>query len=557
MPTSGAGPQNTPTAPWCRSVLAGLLAALPTLAQEELQPDRGILREIRIFADDVFSPEVAGTRPLAALVNALHWQTREDTIRRELWQRPGEVITATQAAEIERNLRALGLFAEVTATLVPTTRAGHVDLEVRTRDRLTLAFGAGASTLGGVTSYRLSAGESNLFGLGDRISTSFTENSENEFRGSVVYTDLHLLDTWHTSTMRATRTDNGDALALQIARPIKHLADPRGHQFAIAHEETASEYFRNGDSAAEVPLTEQQLEGGFTWVRGPAHDREFLDLFATLQRREYGRATGPLADGLRVPGNTDIARAGLRLQRQVITGFRKVTNLDTLDFVQDLRLGWSASIGGALQWRQEQFAGDAVQPLLTLSGNWTTEATDGVYLSLSARQELRWDDADIVGRDAQVGAFAMAALTEQTTLAGSMTFDAVRERQDLAVELTLGEDNGLRGYGARQLHGAARLRTNLELRQDTGLELATVRIGAVGFADLGWIGEIDALGSTQAAAGFGLRLGSRALFGSSVLRIDLAHPLVDVPGEDRKWQLSIAVGQVFTFGGYANQLGGR
>lgn len=541
----------------CRALLVGLLALRPLQAQTEPPVDRGILREIRVFAEDVFAPDVAGRKPLAALVNALHWQTREDTISRELWLLPGDLITTTETAEIERNLRALGLFAEVTATLLPTPRAGHVDLEIRTRDRLTLAFSAGASTLGGVTSYRLSAGESNLLGLGDRLSASFTENSEREFRGSVVYTDLHLLDTWHTSTIRATKTENGEAFSMLVARPIKHLADPLGYQFATNHEETAAEYFRNGDSAAKVPLTEQQLDGGFTWVRGPAHDREFLDIFGTLQRREFGVARGLLAENLRVPGDTDIVRAGLRVQRQYITGFRKVTNLDTLDFVQDLRLGWSASVGGALQWRQEQSAGEALQPILTLAANWTNEATAGVYLSLTARQELRWDGSEIVGRDTQVGVFAMTALTGQTTLASSISFDAVRERQDLPVELTLGDDNGLRGYGARQLHGSARVRTNLELRHDTGLELATVRIGVVGFADLGWIGEIEELGATQAGAGIGLRLGSRALFGSSVLRIDLAHPLVEVPGDERKWQASIAVGQVFTFGGYANQLGGR
>lgn len=557
MPRPGAGPHNPPSATLSGALLAVLFVTLPLQAQAGPAPDRGILREIRIFPDDVFTPEVAGRRPLAALVNALHWQTREDTIRRELWLGPGDLISTTETAEIERNLRALGLFAEVTASLQPTSQAGHVDLEIRTRDRLTLAFSAGASSLGGVTSYRVSAGESNLAGLGDRFSASFTENSESEFRGSIVYSDLHLLDTWHTSTIRATRTENGDTFSFQVARPIKHLADPRGHQVAIAHEETAAEYFRNGERAAKVLFTDQQLDGGFTWVRGPAHDREFLDLFGTLQHREFGEADGFLADGRRIPGDTDIARAGFRLRRQYITGFRKVTNLDTLDFVQDLQLGWSASVGGGLQWRQEQLADDALQPLLSVAANWTMAASDAVYLSIAARQELRWDGPDIVGRDGQVGAFVLAALGAQTTLAGGMTLDAVRERQDLPVELTLGDDNGLRGFGARQLHGAARVRTNLELRHDTGLELATVRLGVVGFADLGWIGELDALGPTQAGAGFGLRLGSRALFGSSVLRIDLAHPLVDVPGEDRKWQLSIAVGQVFTFGGYANQLGGR
>jgi outer membrane translocation and assembly module TamA len=92
---------------------------------------------------------------------------------------------------------------------------------------------------------------------------------------------------------------------------------------------------------------------------------------------------------------------------------------------------------------------------------------------------------------------------------------------------------------------------------DTGLELATLRIGLVGFVDVGWVGRDSELGRPYTGTGVGLRIGSRPLLGDGVFRIDLAKPLDEVPGEASGWQVSLTVGQVFTFGGNTTVAGSR
>ena len=119
------------------AVAADAPATEPTL--------RGRLRTIRVTTGDIFDEKTKAERPLAALVDALHWTTREEVVRRELWFAEGDVVDSSMVAELERNLRALGLFAEARARLVPTEVAGEVDLEVTTRDRLSITFGGGAS----------------------------------------------------------------------------------------------------------------------------------------------------------------------------------------------------------------------------------------------------------------------------------------------------------------------------------------------------------------------------------------------------------------------------
>ncbi|MBX3463648.1 MAG: hypothetical protein KF830_10780 [Planctomycetes bacterium] len=510
---------------------------------------QGRLREVRIAAADIFDADTAAKRPLAALVNGLHWQTREDVVRIEMWFRPGDFVDERLAAEFERNLRALGLFATVNVRLVPAPVAGEVDMEVETRDRLTLSFGGGGSYVGGVTGYGFALGESNLFGLGDRINASFRGNSEDEWRGGVAYTDLHVFDSWHTATLRLGRSDDGDSFGFELLRPFKHLADPRSHGGTLAYDETEVDYFRAGETAAEVPVDRAAIDGFLRWGTGPVHDRRFLGLSLGYERLDYGLATGPLGPSLRVPGDTRNLRVGLTGSWQLVSAFRKVEGIDTLGFVQDLRLGLDASATIGVRWRDEVGVGDALQPEFRLRLGWAAEPLPDLFTDVDARTTLRLDGGAAVGWTAALGARAFAAVAELHTLCANVAYEAVDEQQDLPLELTLGEDNGLRGYPAREFVGTRRLRTNLEHRFDTDVQILTLHFGLVAFFDAGWVGFGNDLDGPYRSVGVGLRVGSVPLAGGTVLRIDLAKPLDDVPGESDGWSLSVSVGQVFGFGG--------
>jgi hypothetical protein len=510
---------------------------------------QGRLREVRIVSADIFDAATAAQRPLAALVNALHWQTRQDVVRIEQWFQPGDFVDERLAAEFERNLRALGLFATVTVRVVAAPTPGEVDLEVATRDRLTLSFGGGGSYVGGVTGYGFALGESNLFGLGDRLNASFRGNSEDEWRGGIAYTDLHVLDSWHTATLRLGRADTGDSFGFDLQRPFKHLADPRAHGATVAIDETEVDYFRDGETVAEVPIDRAAIDGNLRWGTGPVHDRRYLGLSLAHEQLDYGIPTGPLAPSLRVPGDTRSLRTGLTGSWQLVTAFRKVEGIDTLGFVQDLKLGLDASATLGLRWRDEDGVGDALQPEFRLRLAWATEPLPDLFTDLEARGTLRLEGGEAVGWTASGGARAFAAIAELHTLCANVAYDAATEEQDLPLELTLGEDNGLRGYPARELVGTRRLRANLEHRFDTDVQILTVHFGLVAFADVGWVGFGNDLDGPYRSVGAGLRVGSVPLAGGTVLRIDLAKPLDPVPGEDDEWSLSVSVGQVFGFGG--------
>jgi hypothetical protein len=536
-------------------VCAALACPSPAQHVAAAAEPSGRLRAVRIVTGDVFAPE--DTRVLTRLVTALHWQTREEVVAREVWVRPGDPVDAALAAELERNLRATGLFAEVAVRVVPTGVDGEVDLDVTTRDRLTLNVGAGASYVGGVTGVRASLGEGNLFGLGDRVALSFAENSDGEYRGGFAWTDRHVLGSWHAATLRASRTDEGESFGFEVRRPFKHLADPREHAFAFGHDESEVDYYRGGDAVAEVPVQRDTVSGEVRWAAGTRTARRWIGIDVVADRADFEPARGPLAAEFRVPGDTRSVYVGPDLGWQWIDGYRKVDGLDTLAYVQDLTLGTSFGVGVGVRWRDEEGVAGALQPEGRVRASWAAEPLADVYVNASASGGGRLDDGDGVGWDASVAARAFVLATASHTFGGSITFDAVEETQDLRRELTLGEDNGLRGYRARVLAGTRRLRSNLEHRWDTGVELATLRLGTVLFFDAGHVGEGGELGRPFTAAGAGLRIGSKPLLGDGVVRIDVAKPLDDVPGERDGFQLSLSVGQVFTFGGSASTLGAR
>jgi hemolysin activation/secretion protein len=107
---------------------------------------------------------------------------------------------------------------------------------------------------------------------------------------------------------------------------------------------------------------------------------------------------------------------------------------------------------------------------------------------------------------------------------------AVSEQLDQELQLTLGGDNGLRGYPLRYQAGTARALLTLEQRYYTKwYPFRLFYVGAAAFFDMGRTWGTDVTGAESAGllkdVGVGLRLGSsRSSFGN-VVHIDLAFPL--------------------------------
>ncbi len=121
------------------AVVVTFLTGLPWLAAAT--PLR--IERITVAVDDIYAAsEVAGSRGLVRVVrrslNALHVDTRERIIRRELLFAPGDTLDAARLAETERNLRGLGYLTEVSVAVGDTLAGGGVEVRVRARETWSL-----------------------------------------------------------------------------------------------------------------------------------------------------------------------------------------------------------------------------------------------------------------------------------------------------------------------------------------------------------------------------------------------------------------------------------
>ena len=530
------------------------------VAEGSEDPDASLGRLERIWVETLplYEGVAAEDSLFPELLRRLHWTTEAGVAMQEVWFEPGDEVTRADLDELERKLRNTGLFAEVETEVTPGAEPGTIHVLVRTRDKFTLVLGASGALVGDVGSVRANVGEDNLFGKGDRINLTYVENSEGETDGSIAYTDRHLFDEWLRLRVFGRTTEEGDSVGLRLWRPARQLAEPFEWSVAGLTGTSDVDYFSGGDSVAEVRIDEDRFDLSAGWGSGTRDAYWQWGLSGTFDDTAYGAARGPQAARIDVPGDTTRVRLGPFVRFDRTARFARTTRLDTLGFVQDLRLGGGAELFASAQHRDEEGEDDAVQPVAGARVYGAFAPRDDTYVTLDVEASGRFDDGSTVGSTQSWALHAFHLAPRGHTLAASVTFDDVFEDQGLPREVTLGEDNGLRGYPSREFAGAKRVRVNLEDRVDLDLEVRGLRFGCVAFADAGWIAaDGQGLGQPLWSVGVGLRIGSPTLFGGGVLRIDLAFPLDDAGGESYDPLLSVALGQVFSFFGNDSVLSTR
>jgi hypothetical protein len=227
-----------------------------------------------------------------------------------------------------------------------------------------------------------------------------------------------------------------------------------------------------------------------------------------------------------LPGDRTLVAPSLRYE-VVQDDFRKLTNRDLIGRPEFFAFGFHSTVQfgralvglGSSQYaslysgtlgKGFQLPGDGT--LLTsaqLSGEYADGRGDRQLLGGSARYYLRQDS----------GSVFFAALTGDRS-----------KYSDATQLLTLGGDNGLRGYPARQQSGDRRVLFTAEQRFYTDwYPFRLLRVGGVVFCDVGraWGGPFESAANAHwlSDVGFGARILSDRSSGGTTLHVDFAFPL--------------------------------
>jgi len=492
-------------------------------------------------------------------VNSLHIASRDSVIRRELLFREGDVLNADLLAESERNLRALPFLraAEVTAG---EPAGGVADVRVRVQDSWTTRASARIKRAGGHTSAAFSAREENLAGLGKQLGFRY-ESDQDRSRGTFSYDDRRLLGRplWLQLAHQVSSDGEGDLISIQ--KPFYSYGSRSSEGASFSRNLQRNGIYSSGEKIASFDNSVRMskiflafsrgLENGvasrfmFGWQYNASRFYEGVieeaanDEGAWLTGGdvvEEGRCYVRSPDEVNSKNPRPCPAALVPLSRKTsspLFGYRrersgwiKAFNLVRMERPEDFNLGAVFELQAGVN--AHAFGGEADELLLVVGGSRGFRI--GAHGLLLTRQgfDARFGSGDAAAKLLSFESTYYNTRFRGQTLVGHLRADAGMHL-DLANQLLLGGDEGLRGFNTRVLDGDRRFIATFEDRLWTRREvLHLFYIGGAAFMDVGnaWGWEDDnAFGTLYSDAGIGLRLdASRAAHGG-MFRLDIAFPL--------------------------------
>ena len=223
-------------------------------------PDSTVIRAIQLERRDVFDPHEKGW--LARVANALHFETRAPTVRRELLFGVGEPYDSARVAESERNLRGLGVFRKVQIDSVQTDSG--VVMKVLTKDGWSTRADWRFRSAGGEVEFTIGMVEDNLLGTASSASVRYRKTPDRStvalgFRRPRLFAGRVGL------ALAYENRSDGRLNAVALEQPFYSLTSSNGFRFEAEDRDERVLRFFDGSADAQDTLSRR-----YTLVRGSA-----------------------------------------------------------------------------------------------------------------------------------------------------------------------------------------------------------------------------------------------------------------------------------------------
>ncbi|HVY31207.1 MAG TPA: BamA/TamA family outer membrane protein [Polyangiaceae bacterium] len=485
--------------------------------------------------------------PVPQALNALHVESRESVIVREVVLVPGGRFSRALCDESARRLRTLPQLSLVLCVAVQGSTPGRVKVLILTKDTWSLFLDPDFDTSGGML--LLEPKEQNLFGLHHAAFVRYWHDPRSYSLGGdyrIPRLDgrfLSLLIDANVYVNRATSDLEGSYGALQAQGVPKSTRDPWAWFMDLGWKQQLARSYRM--DVHRAPDDDRARVMDFEW-----HHRELYGVAALTRSWGWRYKTDVTAAFLATSVSdrrldeqrnwADIAAVHV-LENQMVVPYRRVGPLielhlyttdflrtfevETLGLQEDFRLGHDLLLDVNPAWRASELPGEPVGEFHSLVG-----------ASATAQETVAWADG-FARIGVQGGADFQPEETDAAFVKGWLRAVTPRlgfGRLVVDGEATLAlDDSRFRArpsYGnANRLRGSVNVTAasaavvNLEYRTPA-LQLWTEQLGGVLFFDAGRF-EQDGGGTIdKSAVGAGLRLVTPVLERSG-LRFDLAVPL--------------------------------
>jgi hypothetical protein len=492
------------------------------------------IRRIIVRTQNIFDPAEARRNVLFRIANAIHFTTRPSVVRHELLFKEGEPYDQTKVDETLRNLRARGLFRDVSIQQLPA--GDSVDVLVQTADGWSTQLVMNASFSAGELSWALGAIETNVFGTGahagvvyrdvpDRTALQLSAGLERirgtRFGVSGFYDDL----------------SDGNFGSWRLGVPFRALSDRSGFTLAGQAGKQRILQFQDGDSSETYRrrLFVQRGEFGYAPI---ANSNGFLrvGVAGQVKREEFLQwDTSEAAVPDTVSGAVGLF-ADVLLPR-----FEVVTHYNGFDREVDLDLSTRVTLSAWLAPSALGYAENGIGPSLAVQ---TGLPFGKSFVKLVARANGLFTSGGLDSGQVNVAFTAATMVIPRNATVLHVEFGA-RRGTPPGFEYDLGHGLGPRAFGPHAFTGERALWGSLEQRAFLVDEF--VGLFGVGFAlfvDYGGAWYDDEPRRLGGNVGVGLRLGSTRSAGQNIGRFDLGYRFGDGWSGNR---LALSFGQGFAF----------
>ena len=523
-------------------VLPFVACCLPVVLSAQSATDSGpalpsdptVIRAIQLERRDIFDPHEKGW--LARVANALHFETRAPTVRRELLFRVGEPYDSARVAESERNLRGLGVFRKVTIDSVQTDSG--VVMRVLTKDGWSTRADWRFRSAGGEVEFTIGMVEDNLLGTASSASVRYRKTPDRStvalgFRRPRLFAGRVGLGLAYEN-----RSD-GRLNAMVLEQPFYSLNSPFGFRFEAEDRDERVLRFFDGSADAQDTLSRRYtlVRGSTAWaLRKSSEGFLRVGLQAQVRRDDFL----PEGSGLSFPSSVTGAFGPYLVWNRA--RFLVTEGVSGFSREEDVDLGMTLRAGANLAPRALGYERDGIAPLVLAKigakipgGFGYLEAlVGGMYSS--------------VGLDSGVVELAATGVVKPTRgHVGVVHVEAGWIKNPLpGSEFDLGLGSGPRAFRSHAFTGDRTVFATAEYR-------VTVVDDFLGLAGLGLAGFLDHGGAWYAGtprrlgwdAGLGLRLGASRASDTEALRFDLARRFGN-DAQDAGWVLTVGKGFVFS-----------
>jgi hypothetical protein len=552
------------------SLILLLFAAMVCAQDAQTQPKppdtRHQINKIHIDALDVFDPKLPQYRSwVFRFLNSVHVRTNDSFIKRELLFREGDYVDDDLLRESERNLRKHHFLDNVRIERVPVG-PNKDDIYVHTEDQWTTQVNIGAGKSSGYTEVQLAVEESNFLGLGKTVSLEYNDNVERS-KYEALYFDPQFFNSRWNFEAGYQKASDGWRQTLDMLRPFYSLDTKWAYGAAWDSHIYAQPLYHKGRAVAEIDINHRGGVGFLARAWGERYNKRKVGLLFSLDNVLYpnpARIIFPEANSVKEikknlnPLDKESYQYGGLFQwdRQ---NYVEETYLDNFGRIEDLPVGFSLS--AMIAYADEVTLLPDYYVARSLA-QYSHQLNDHQYFTMRGDFSIhRQSDGSfnnvlftgythyyIQADQLKIGKFVFPRQTIAASLSATLTKDV-----DAPFQISLGEDEGLRGYTFKSFTGQNSVLFNVENRIFTPLDFRIFAVGLAGFLDAGYVWYSDEtlhFKDFGVSVGVGLRIGLKKSQSARIVRVDFAVPLHKETGaftesNQKGYSISVHSDQIF------------